>query len=123
MKLAYLAIYYLLSINQFFATTINIGYNRKLSNLGKIYINKVKYSNCNDSFIFKLIIFYNIYFKANILFEAKIKAFFTMLKGLTLDYYYSNINTSDITINLDQFCNFIRNYCKIVRYKQNVFFK
>lgn len=36
-------------------------------NLAKIYTNAIKYSNCNNSFIFVLAIFYNICFKADIL--------------------------------------------------------
>lgn len=35
-------------------TIINIGHDRELSNLAKTYIDKVKYSGQNDSFMFKL---------------------------------------------------------------------
>lgn len=54
----YLVIYYLLSINCLLIVivTINIDYNKKLSNLIKIYINNIKYSSNNNSFIFKLLI-------------------------------------------------------------------
>lgn len=62
--------------------TTSISYNKKLSNLVKTYINNIKYSNYNNSFIFKLTIFHNIYFKVYILFKIKIKAFFIMLKCL-----------------------------------------
>lgn len=40
-----------------------------------------------------------------------------MLKGLALDYFYSNISTSTIAINFNQVCNFIRDYFEAVKYK------
>ena len=73
------------------ATTSTSHNIRKLSNLAKIYINKVKYIGRNDSFIFKLVIFHNIFAKTNVPLEVKIKGFLIMLKKLVLDYYYSNI--------------------------------
>lgn len=97
--------------------TTRIGYGRKLSNLAKIYIDDVKYSGRNNSFTFKLPIFYNICSRADVPSKAKIKAFPTMLKSLALDYYYSNISTNAITINFDQVCNSIKNYFKGVEYK------
>lgn len=79
----------------------NIEYNKKLSNLVKIYTDDAKYSSCNDRFIFKQAIFYDICSKANILSKAKMKTFSIILKNLALDYYYSNINTSTIIMNFD----------------------
>ena len=79
----------------------SISYSRELSNLAKVYIDNKKYSGCNNSFIFKLTIFHNICLKANILFKVKMKTFSTMFKGLTLDYYYSNISISAVTMNFD----------------------
>ena len=102
--------------------TTTIGHGRKLSNLAKIYTNKAKYSGRNDSFTFKLAIFHDICSRANVPPEAKIKAFSTMLKGLALDYYYSNISTSG-TMNFDQVCNSIRNYFERAEYKQSVLSK
>lgn len=46
-----------------------------------------------------------------------------MLKGLALDYYDSNINTSTIAINFDQVCNSINNYFERAEYKQSVLLK
>lgn len=51
------------------------------------------------------------------------KIFSTIFKSLALDYYYLNISISTIAINLDQVYNFIKNYFKRVKYKQNVLFK
>ena len=62
----------------------------KISNI------KAKYSNQNNSFTFKLVIFYNISIRANVLAKIKIKIFFIILKKLALDYYYLNINISSI---------------------------
>lgn len=79
-------------------TTI-IGHNRELLNLVKIYTDNIKYSVHNDSFIFKLIIFHNISFRADVLFKAKMETFSIMLKILVPDNYSSNIGISDTVIN------------------------
>ena len=55
-----------------------------------MYTEESKYRGDGDSFNFKLAIFYNIYRRANVLYKAKVKAFPTMLKGLVLDFFYSN---------------------------------
>ena len=99
------------------------GHGRELSNLAKIYINDAKYSGCNDSFIFKMAIFHHIYLRADVLPEAKMKAFPTILKGLALDYYYSIISISAVAMNFNQICNSIRNYFEGAEYKQNVLSK
>ncbi len=46
-----------------------------------------------------------------------------MLKGLALDYYYSNISTSAVAMNFDQVCNSIRNYFEGAEYKRSVLSK
>lgn len=51
------------------------------------------------------------------------KAFFTILQSLVLDYFYSNISISVVTMNFNQVCNFIRNYFEEAKYKQNIFSK
>ncbi len=116
---------YLLSgSNPLMATiTTSIGHDRELSNLAKIYINEAKYSGRNDSFTFKLAIFHDICSRSDVPLEAKMKTFPTMLKGLALDYYYSNISTRVVALNFDQVCNSIRNYFKRAEYKQSVFSK
>lgn len=88
-------------------TTI-IRVDRKLSNLAKIYINNVKYSGHNNSFIFKLVIFYNFFFRADILPKAKIKAFSIILKGFVLGNHLSNIGISNTIMNFNQIHYFIR---------------
>lgn len=77
-------------------TTISISNKKKLLNLVKISNIEAKYSNQNNSFIFKLVIFHNISIRANVLLKIKIKVFFIILKKLVLDYYYLNINISSI---------------------------
>lgn len=90
--------------------TISISYSRKILNLEKIYTNEAKYNKQNNSFTFKLKIFYNIYIKANIVPKAKIKTFSIILKGLALDYYYLNISISGIAINFNRVYYLIKNY-------------
>jgi hypothetical protein len=57
----------------------------------KIYTNKQKYNNINNSFNYKLIIFLDIYKRIELLEEALISAFPIILKGLALDYYYNTL--------------------------------
>lgn len=104
-------------------STISIGHSRELSNLAKIYTNDAKYSGCNDSFIFKLEIFHDICARADVPPEAKMKTFPTMLKSLALNYYYSNISTSAVTLNFDPVCNSIKNYFKRAKYKRTILSK
>lgn len=83
------------------------GHKKELLNLAKIYIDNAKCSGYNDSFIFKLAIFYDICSKANILPEVKIKEFSMILKGLTLDHYSLNIGISNTVMNSNQIYNLI----------------
>ena len=66
------------------------GYRWELGIMIKIYTKEHKYRGDRDSFNFKLSIFYNIYRRVNILYKAKAKAFFIILKGLVLNFYYLN---------------------------------
>ena len=88
-----------------------------------MYTKEAKYSGRNDSFSFKLAIFHDICSKTNVSLEAKMKAFLTMLKGLALDYYYSNISAGGVAMNFDQVCYSIGNYFKWAEYKQSILFK
>ncbi len=88
--------------------TTSIGHSRELSNLAKIYTDEAKYSGRNNSFTFKLAIFHDICFSADVPPEAKMKVFPTMLKGLALDYYSSNIGISSTVMNSDQIRYLIR---------------
>lgn len=86
----------------------NTGYNRKLLNLTKIYTNDAKYSNHNHSLTFRLAIFYDICFRANVLPEVKIKTFHIIFKSPILDYYSSNISINSTDINSIQVCYLTR---------------
>ncbi len=88
--------------------TTSIGHGRELSNLAKIYTDKAKYCDRNDSFTFKLAIFHDIYSRADVPPEAKMKVFPTMLKGPVLDNYSLNIGISGTVMNFDQTCYSIR---------------
>ena len=65
-------------------------YGKEIANAAKIYIKKQKYGGINESLNYKLTIFYNICNWADVPQEAYFKAFPTMLKGLALDYFYTN---------------------------------
>ena len=66
------------------------GYRQEFNIIIKIYIKESKYRSNKNSFNFKLVIFYNIYRCANILYKAKAKVFLIMLKGLVLNFFYLN---------------------------------
>lgn len=95
------------------------GYGRELANLAKIYTDEAKYSDKNNSFSFKLIIFHDICARANVPQEILLKTFPIMLTGLTLDYYY--LNTSISTIGtFDKICNLIQTYFEGAKYRRSV---
>ncbi len=51
------------------------------------------------------------------------KAFPTILKDLALDYYYSNIGITGLTMNFDQVCYLIRAYFEDAEYKRSILSK
>jgi hypothetical protein len=54
--------------------------------------------------------------------SAKLKAFPTMLKGLALDYYYSNMSTGT-PITFDEVCFSMRNYFEGAEYRRSILSK
>jgi hypothetical protein len=70
-------------------------YNRELVNLTKLYTDEAKYSEKNDNFSFKLIMFNDMCDRVDVSFETKLKAFLTMLKELALNYYYANMTSKN----------------------------
>ncbi len=99
-------------------------YEKKLSTLIKFYSDKTRYTDENDSFSYKLIIFNDICRRANVSHEIKLLAFFTMLKRLALNYYYSNMNTCTIILSTyDEVCFQMKNYFENVEYKKSILFK
>ncbi len=110
------------SIKSIEAMRIENEHEKELANLAKLYTNEAKYSDENDSFSFKLTIFHDMCDRADVSQSAKLKAFSTMLKDLTLDYYYSNMST-DIFIIFDEVCFSMRNYFEDVEYRRDILFK
>ncbi len=97
-------------------------HEKELANLAKLYTNEAKYSDENDSFSFKLTIFHDMCDRANVSQSAKLKAFSIMLKGLILDYYYSNMST-DTLIIFDEVCFSMRNYFEDAEYRRSILSK
>jgi hypothetical protein len=60
--------------------------------------------------------------RADVSQSAKLKAFSTMLKDLTLDYYYSNMST-DTLIIFDEVCFSMRNYFEDAEYRRDILSK
>lgn len=83
-----------------------------------MYTDEAKYSGENDSFAFKLTIFHDICSRADVPHEAKLKAFPTMLKGLALDYYYSNVSISG-PMSFDEVCWAMRLYFEGAEYRRS----
>ncbi len=101
---------------------IESDHEKELANLIKLYTNQTKYNDENDSFSFKLTIFHDMCDRADVSQSAKLKAFSTMLKDLTLDYYYSNMST-DVLIIFDEVCFSMRNYFEDVEYRRSILSK
>jgi hypothetical protein len=101
---------------------IESDHEKELANLIKLYTKKTNYSDENDSFSFKLTIFHDMCDRVDVLQSIKLKTFFIMLKELTLDYYYSNMNI-DVFIIFDEVCFSTRNYFEDAEYRRNILFK
>ena len=67
-----------------------LGYGKELVNIVKLYTDDQKYNGISGNFNFKLIIFYNIYNRVDILLNAYLKALPFILIGLALNHYYNS---------------------------------
>ncbi|KAJ5908623.1 hypothetical protein N7495_001305 [Penicillium taxi] len=84
-------------------------YTKEAMNIRKAYQKDQKYGGSEDSFDFKLAIFYDICEQANLPPEAYKKAFSAMLKDQANDYYYN----SGLSLKpFDEICSQIRAYFK-----------
>ncbi len=81
----------------------------------------MKYSGENDNFNFKLTMFHDLYNRADIPNNVKMKAFPTMLRSLALNHYYANIINKHL--DFDGICNAITNYFEGPEYKRSVLSK
>ncbi len=95
-------------------------YGKELANLAKLYTNKAKYSGKNDNFDFKLTIFMDLCQKADIPKQEFSQAYSTMLCGLALDYYYTNLKSNPLGVPFDKLCKATRNYFKGLEYKRDI---
>jgi hypothetical protein len=101
--------------------TSNTDYDRELVNLTKLYSDDAKYSEKNNNFSFKLIMFNDMCDRADVSSETKLKAFSTMLKELALDYYYSNVTSSKNTsFTFDDVCVSMMSYFEDAEYKKDI---
>ena len=88
-----------------------------MANLAKSYTDDVKYGSEGDNFSLKLTVFYDICGRVGVPAEAYRKALPIMLKGLALDYYYSDLINSSLTF--DQLCQTIQQHFKDANYRRN----
>ena len=89
-------------------------------NLIKIYTEDNKYSKENNNFDFKLIIFHDFYNRTDMPQKAKVKAYPIILRGLTLNYHYTNLKNITLTLLFNQIYNTTRNYFKGIEYKYGI---
>jgi len=52
--------------------------------------------------------------------ETKVKAYPTTLRGLILDYYYTNLKNITITLSFNQICNTTHHYFKGPKYRRSI---
>ena len=95
-------------------------YSKELANLAKLYTDKAKYSSKNNNFDFKLTIFINLYQKTNIPKQEFSQAYSTILHGLALDHYYTNLKSNPLSIPFNKLYKAIYNYFKGLEYKCNI---
>ena len=89
--------------------------------MAKLYTDEVKYSGENDNFDFKLTIFTDLYQKADILKQEFSQAYSTILRGLVLNYYYTNLKSNPLSVSFDKLYESIRNYFEESEYKRDIF--
>ena len=85
-----------------------------------MYMKDNKYSKENDNFNFKLTIFYNLYSRADVPWEVKVKAYPIILCGFALDHYYTNLKNITLALLFSQICNIICNYFKGPEYRYGI---
>ena len=95
-------------------------YSKELANLAKLYTDKSKYSSENNNFNFKLTIFIDRYQKADIPKQEFGQAYSTILRGLALNYYYTNLKSNPISVSFNKLYKAIHNYFKGLEYKRNI---
>jgi len=88
--------------------------------LAKLYTDEAKYSGENDNFDFKLTIFTDLCQKADILKQEFSQAYSTMLRGLALDHYYTNLKSNPLSVSFDKLCESTRNYFEGSEYKRDI---
>jgi hypothetical protein len=95
-------------------------YGKELANLAKLYTDESKYSGDNDNFDFKLTIFTDLCQKADIPKQEFSQAYSTMLRGLALDHYYTNLKSNPLGVPFDKLCEATRNYFEGPEYKRDI---
>ena len=98
-------------------------HDRVLFNLIKMYSDETKYSDENDSWNFKFIIFHDMCAKVEMFETIKLMTFSIMLKDFALNYYYFNVIVWESALNFVQTCVSINSYFENSEYKRNVMIK
>jgi hypothetical protein len=88
--------------------------------LAKLYTDEAKYSGENDNFDFKLTIFTDLCQKADIPKQEFSQAYSTMLRGLALDHYYTNLKSNPFSVSFNKLCESTRNYFEGSEYKRDI---
>ena len=88
--------------------------------MAKLYTDEFKYSGENDNFDFKLTIFTDLCQKADIPKQEFSQAYSTMLRGLVLNYYYTNFKSNPLGVPFDKLYKVIYNYFEGPEYKYNI---
>src|SRR6266571_8467147 len=79
-----------------------------------------KYSGEDNNFNFKLTIFYDLYSRVDVPQEVKVKAYPTILYGLALNHYYTNLKNITLTLLFNQICDTTHNYFKGPKYRHSI---
>ena len=95
-------------------------FGREITNLAKLYTDKVKYSSKQDNFDFKFKIFQNYCLRAGVPKQAYIIAIPSMLRGLALKYYFTHLKDLN---SLENICTGLKAYFEGDEYKRDILLK
>ena len=85
-----------------------------------MYMEDNKYSKEDDNFDFKLTIFTDLCQKADIPKQEFSQAYSTMLRGLALNHYYTNLKSNPLSVPFNKLYKAIHNYFKGPEYRYNI---
>jgi hypothetical protein len=86
----------------------------------KLYTDDNRHAGQNNNFDLKLIMFHDLCNKARVLYKAKVKAYFIILRSQALDHYNTNYRNIGQAASFNNLCNLTHNYFEGPKYVRKV---